>query len=135
MMTIMKRTSTWLFVAALLLGFALAQDPALRAPDPLPANPTPAQLHATILEVHDSLCRDIEYAASILTETGTLSQAIPVVIEITGMQPAEIEQMEAEVCRSDASEWSLEELRSANRKAVWLVEVHLAAMSEVLGAP
>lgn len=133
----LARRPTLLLTLGLLLAFGLglAQPPILPQPDPVPAQPAPDQLHATLLEVRMSLCHDIDYAAQILTRTGTLGQAIPVVMEMTGLQPAAIEAQEAAVCGSDPSALTPEELRAGNRIAVWLIEVHLAAMDVVLTGP
>jgi hypothetical protein len=101
----------------------------------MPADPTPEVLRATIIEVRESLCRDVGFAAEILTDTGTLALAIPIVMESTGMQPAEIEGLERETCSGEYADVTLPELRAGNRVAVWLVEIHLAALAEVLPAP
>lgn len=51
------------------------------------------------------------------------------------MQPAEIEGLEQEVCSGEFGDATLPELRAGNRVAAWLVEIHLAALAEVLPAP
>lgn len=129
------RILTTLLVLIALVGFAVAQTPQLARPEALPADAAPQQVRAEVMAVHDIICRDIGHAAQILTSTGTLAQAIPVVMELTGLEPAEIERIEAEVCRSDVSELSFEELRASNRQAVWLLDVHMAAMNAVLTSP
>lgn len=129
----MKRIFASLLLLGVLTGFGLAQTPAMPPPAALPADATPEQLRAEVLAVHDIVCGDVHHAAQILSRTGTLASAIPVVVELTGLQPAEIEGMEAEVCRSDLSALSFEELRASNRLAVWLLDVHLTAMDQVMG--
>ncbi len=131
----MKRMLAALLVLAMVAPAALAQSVAFPEPGPIPDQPSPEQLRAALLEVQGSLCRDIQYAAKILTETGTLARAIPIVVQSTGMQPGDIEQKEAAVCRGDSSSLTPVQLRANNRTAVWLLEIHLAAMSEVLTAP
>lgn len=121
--------------AGLLLALASAQAQTLPLPDPMPDEPSPEVLRATIVEVRESLCRDIGFAAEILTDTGTLALAIPIVMESTGMQPAEIEGLEREACSGEYGDATLPELRAGNRVAAWLVEIHLAALAEVLPAP
>lgn len=121
--------------AGLLLVLASAQAQSLPLPDPMPDDPTPEVLRATIIEVRESLCRDIGFAAEILTDTGTLALAIPIVMESTGMQPAEIEGLERETCSGEYADATLPELRAGNRVAVWLVDIHLAALAEVLPTP
>lgn len=117
------------------LTFIAAQTPQLPLPEVLPLEPSPEQMRTALIETQASLCRDINYAAAILTRTGTLGQAIPIVMEMTGLQPAEIEAKEAEACRSDLSTLTLEEIRAKNQLAVWLIEVHMAAMDKVITAP
>lgn len=134
----LKRILRSLVVIGLLAGLGLAHNNnnnhhhKLPQPEVLTADATPEQLRTEVLAVHDILCADIEYAAQILTQTGTLAKAIPVVMEITGLQPFDIKMQEATVCASDISEMSFEELRANNRQAVWLLHVHITAMTEVI---
>lgn len=130
----MKKLISTLFVL-LALALASAQTPQLPLPEPLPLKPSPEEMRTALINTQTSLCRDINYAAAILTKTGTLGQAIPVVVEMTGLQPAEIEAKEAEACRSDLSAVTLEEIRAKNQVAVWLLEVHMTAMDKVITAP
>jgi len=51
------------------------------------------------------------------------------------VQPAEIEGLERQNCSGECGDTTLPELRAGNRIAVWLVEIHLAALAEVLPAP
>lgn len=124
----------WIAAASLLLVLATTQAQTLPLPDPIPADATPEALRATTIEVRESLCRDIGFAAQILTDTGTLSTAIPIVMESTGLQPAEIERLERETCAGEYDDATLPELRAGNRVAVWLVEIHLAALAQVVAA-
>ncbi len=126
-----RRILTFTLALGLIAGFGLAQAPQFPEPAPMAAQPSPDELRVAILEVQTSLCSSIQYAAQTLMQTGTLSGAIPVVIEMTGMQPAEIELKEQAVCKSDPSTLTLEQLRANNRVAVWLLEVHMAALQQV----
>lgn len=119
----------------MLLSVGMAQSVTFPEPAAVPAQPAPEELRSILLEVQGSLCRDISFAAQILSKTGTLSTAIPIVVESTGLQPAEMDQREGAVCRSDTSTMTIEEIRANNRLAVWLLEVHLSAMSQVLPQP
>ncbi len=130
----MKKILSTLIVL-LSLTFISAQTPQLPLPETLPLEPSAEQMRSALIETQASLCRDIKYAASVLTKTGTLANAIPVVMEMTGLQPADIEAKEAEACRSDLSTMTLEEIRAKNQIAVWLTEVHMAAMDKVITAP
>lgn len=132
---VLKRHIRWIAVAGLLLGLAATHAQRLPMPETVPSEATPEQLHATAIQVRESLCRDVGFAAQILTDTGTLQAAIPIVMESTGMQPAEIEDLERQTCSGDYGDATLPELRAGNRIAVWLVEIHLAALAEVLPAP
>ena len=127
---------TLVLLPALLLAAVLGQEqaPPLPEPPPVPAQMSPEATRELILEANASLCRSIQHAAQILMDTGALPQAIPVVGELTGLGPADLEMRETAACRSDLSNSPLEEVRALNRTAVWLVEVHLAAMDEVLPA-
>lgn len=131
----MKRFLSGLVVAAMLMSVAMAQSVTFPEPAAVPAQPTPEQLRSILLEVQGSLCRDINYAAQVLSKTGTLTKAIPLVVESAGLQPAEMEQRESAVCRSDTSAMTIEQIRANNRLAVWLLEVHMSAMSQVLPQP
>ncbi|MCA9838874.1 MAG: hypothetical protein KC422_18300 [Trueperaceae bacterium] len=114
------------------LMFVSAQTPQLPLPQALPADPSTEEMRSALIASQGSLCQGIDYAANILTKTGTLGQAIPVVMDMTGLQPADIEAKEAEACRSDLSELTLEQLRANNQIAVWLLEVHMSAMDKVI---
>lgn len=127
-----KKILSALLVIGVLVGVGFAQTPRLPPPDALPADATTEQLRAEALVVHETLCGDVHHAAQILTATGTLAQAMPVVVELTGLQVADMQAFEVEVCGGDLSGLSLEELRAKNRQAVWLLDVHLVAMSEVM---
>ena len=129
----MKKLISTLFVL-LALALASAQTPQMPLPEPLSLKPSPEEMRTALITTQTSLCRDINYAAAILTKTGTLGQAIPVVVELTGLQPAEIEAKEAEACRSDLSTVTLEDIRAKNQVAVWLLEVHMTAMDKVITA-
>lgn len=115
----------------LAVGLASARAPQYPEPAPMAEQPSPDELRTAILEVQASLCSSIQFAAQTLMQTGTLAGAIPVVMELTGLQPAEIEIKEQAVCRSDPSTLTLEQLRANNRVAVWLLEVHMAALQQV----
>lgn len=130
----MKRILVTLIALLMVVSAAMAQSVAFPEPGPIPDQPSLEELRAALLEVQGSLCHSIAYAAKILTQTGTLASAIPIVVESTGLQPGDIEQKEAAVCRSDTSGLTPVQLRANNRTAVWLLEIHMAAMSEVLPA-
>jgi len=132
---VLKHHVRCIAIAGLLLGLAATHAQRLPIPEPVPSEATPDELRATTTEVRESLCRDVELAAQILTDTGTLQAAIPIVMESTGMQAAEIEELERQTCSGDYGDATLPELRAGNRIAVWLVEIHLAALAEVLPAP
>lgn len=134
MNTLVSRITLPFLVAGVLFGFAVAQEPTMPPPDAIPANAAEDRLHEEAVAVHDSLCRDIAHAAQILSDTGTLGQAVPIVMNMTGLEAAEIESQEQAICNGDPSALTLPELRAENRTAIWLVEVHLAAMEEVLPA-
>jgi hypothetical protein len=121
-----------LLIVSLMGGTILAQT--LRYPEPsaLPDQLGPEEIRAVLLEERELLCQNIEMAANILMKTGTLADAIPIVMEMTGMSPAEIEAREAAVCRTDPSDLTPEQLRADNRTGVWLVTIHLAALEQVL---
>ncbi len=132
MIIVFKSLISSLVFVGLSVGMGLAQTPQMPLPEVLSADASPEQVRDEVMAVHDIICGDINYAAQILTKTGTLANAIPVVVEMTGMQPAEIESMEAAVCRSDLSGMTFEELRANNRKAVWLLDVHLTALDKII---
>jgi hypothetical protein len=126
-----RRILTITLVFGLTAGFGLAQAPQYSEPAPMAAQPSPDELRTAILEVQESLCSSIQFAAQTLMQTGTLASAIPVVMEMTGLQPADIELKEQAVCKSDPSTLTLEQLRANNRVVVWLLEVHMAALQQV----
>ncbi len=126
-----KRSFGAFLIAGILAGMAFAQTPLMPPPDMLPAQAEPQVVRAEVAAVQAIICNDIHLVAQVLQQTGTLGQAVPIVVEMTGMQPADIEATEAAVCRTDLSEVSFEELRYKNRQAVWLLDVHLAALSKV----
>lgn len=128
-----KRSVLLLVVLGILAGIGFAQEPLLPPPNLLPSDATAEQIHAEMVAVQGILCGDINNAAQILMKTGTLGAAIPHVVEITGLTHAEVDSLEKEVCQSDLSALSFEELRFKNRQAVWLLDVHMTAMKEVLG--
>lgn len=130
----LKRTIASILLVGLLASVGLAQAPTMPPPDMLSAEATPQQVRAEVMAVHEIICNDIHNVAEILTKTGTLGKAIPIVIELTGMQPADIEGLEADVCRSDVSTLTFEELRFKNRQAVWLLDIHLVALNQVITA-
>jgi len=127
----LRRWVTFTLALGLTAGFGLAQTPRFPEPAPMTAQPAPDELRTAILEVQASLCSSIQFAAQTLMQTGTLASAIPVVVEMTGLQPADIELKEQAVCKSDPSTLTLEQLRANNRVAVWLLEVHMAALQQV----
>ena len=116
-----------------MVGAGLAQTPKLPPPETLPANATPEQTRAEILAVQKILCKDIDHVGQVITKTGTIAKAVPIVVNMTGMQPADIEAMEAKICGGDPSALSLTELRANNRRLVWILDVHLLALGEVMG--
>jgi len=128
----LKRTLSSLLVIGLLASVGFAQSPKMPLPDMLPGDAAPEQVRAEVMAVHVLLCESVNDVAQILTKTGTLAKAIPVIMDLTGMQPAEIEGIEAAVCRSDVSTLSFEDLRYSNRQAVWLLDIHLTALNQVL---
>lgn len=129
-----KRSLWTLLVVGVLAGFGFAQTPLMPPPELLPGNATPEQVRAEVMAVHDIICGDINHAAQILMQTGTLGEAIPYVVEITGLTHAEVDALEKDVCQGDLSTLTFEEVRFKNRQAVWLLDVHMAAMKEVLTA-
>ncbi|HRN17881.1 MAG: hypothetical protein ROY82_11335 [Truepera sp.] len=130
----LKRTLGSLLVIGLLASAAFAQAPKMPLPDKLPGDAAPEQVRAEVMAVHVLLCDSVNDVAQVLTKTGALAKAIPVIMDLTGMQPAEIEGIEAAVCRSDVSTLSFEDLRYSNRQAVWLLDIHLTALNQVLSA-
>ncbi len=130
----LKRTIGSLLVIALLASVGFAQTPTMPLPAMLPGDAAPQEVRAEVMAVHVLLCESVNDVAQILTKTGALAQAIPIIMELTGMQPAEIEGVEAAVCRSDVSTLSFEDLRFSNRQAVWLLDIHLTALNQVLSA-
>lgn len=129
----MIKRSLWsLLIVGLLAGIGSAQTPLMPPPELLPGDASPEQVRAEVMAVHGIVCGDINYAAQILMHTGTLGEAIPYVVEITGLTHAEIDAFEKDVCQSDLSTLTFEELRYKNRQAVWLLDVHLTALKKVL---
>lgn len=112
-----------------------ARSVTLPEPVAITAHPTSEQLRAILLDVQGSLCRDISRAAQVLIKTGMLTQAMPLVIEATGLQPAEMQQRESAVCRRDTSTMTIEQIHANNSMAVWLLGVQVSAMSQVLPQP
>ena len=104
-------------------------------PTAIMPDPTPAQLRAILLDVQGGLCRDIGRAAQVLIRTGMLTQAMPLIIESTGLQPAGLQQRESAVCRSDTSTMTVDQIHANNSMAVWLLGVQMAAISQVLPQP
>lgn len=133
-MHMVKRGLWSLLVVSIVASFGFAQTPLMPPPDMLPGDAGPEQVRAEVLAVHDIICGDIDHAAQILMATGTLGEAIPYVVEITGLTHAEVDALEREVCKSDLSTLSFEEVRFKNRQAVWLLDVHMAALKQVLTA-
>ena len=112
-----------------------ARTVALQEPTAITAHPAPEQLRAILLDMQAGLCRDIGQAAQVLIKTGTLAQAMPLVTLKTGLQPAELQQRESTVCRSDTSSMTIEQIHANNDMAVWLLGVQVSAMSQVLRQP
>ncbi len=133
-MLMIKRSLLSLLVLGMMAGIGFAQTPLMPPPEFLPGDATPEQVRAEVMAVHDILCGDINHAAQILMKTGTLGTAIPYVVEITGLTHAEVDAFEKDVCQSDLSTLTFEELRFKNRQAAWLLDVHMTAMNEVLTA-
>ncbi len=103
-------------------------------PISLSANPDKETIRSTILDINSSLCEDVGHAAQILMKTETLAKAIPIIMDMTGMQPGEIEALEQSTCKADLANASITEIRENNRIAVWLVDLHLVGINKALSA-
>ncbi len=134
-----NQIASWLVDLHLVgINQALSDEPmeveALPLPVPLAANPEKDVIRSTILDIHDSLCGDVGNAADILMKTETLAKALPFIMDMTGMQPGEIEALEQSTCKTDLSNASITEIRESNRIAVWLVDLHLVGINKALSA-